>query len=94
MQIVQPEMKPLFFLARPVDRGRRVAKKLIDIAQEGLPPGQFTPLAAGIIVSGVLGYLSIAFLIRYLQTHNTFAFIYYRIALGVVVYLAFWSGFR
>jgi undecaprenyl-diphosphatase len=53
-----------------------------------------TPFVAGIIVSGVVGYISIAFLLRYLQTHNTFAFIYYRIALGVVVYLAFWSGFR
>jgi len=48
----------------------------------------------GIAVSGIVGYLSIAFLLGYLKTHNTFLFVYYRIALAIVVFLAFWSGFR
>jgi undecaprenyl-diphosphatase len=55
---------------------------------------QLTPVVVGIISSGIIGYISIAFLMRYLQTHNTFLFIYYRIALGVVVLLAFWLGIR
>ncbi|MCC7430447.1 undecaprenyl-diphosphatase UppP [bacterium] len=35
------------------------------------------------LVSGVVGYATIAMLLKYLRTHNTFIFIYYRIALGL-----------
>ena len=37
------------------------------------------------LVSAVSGYLSIAFLLRYLRDHTTFAFVGYRIALGLVL---------
>jgi undecaprenyl-diphosphatase len=46
----------------------------------------------GIIVSGIVGYLSIAFLIRYLATRNTYIFVYYRIALGLLVLAAYYKG--
>jgi undecaprenyl-diphosphatase len=82
-----------FLLSAPIIAGA-VAKKLLDVAQAGLPSDQVAAFGAGIIVSGIVGYASIAVLLRYLQTNNTFIFVYYRIALGVVVYLAFWSGFR
>ena len=52
------------------------------------------PFAVGILVSAVVGYGAIHFLMRFLQTHKTFVFIYYRIALGFAVYLAFFQGFR
>jgi len=65
-----------------------VANTLRHVAQLGLSADQLMPFLVGIVSSGVVGYLSIAFLIRYLQTHNTFLFVYYRIALGIVVYLA------
>jgi len=52
------------------------------------------PFAVGIISSAIVVYAAIAFLMRYLQTHNTFLFVIYRIALGIVVLLAFLSGFR
>lgn len=38
------------------------------------------------IVSGIVGYLSIAFLLSYLKKHSTFIFIYYRIILGVLIF--------
>ncbi len=38
------------------------------------------------VVSGVVGYLSIAFLLKYLRTHSTYAFIVYRIVLGVLLW--------
>jgi undecaprenyl-diphosphatase len=38
------------------------------------------------IVSGIVGYLSIAFLLKFLRTHTTYPFILYRIALGVVLW--------
>jgi undecaprenyl-diphosphatase len=37
------------------------------------------------VVSGVIGYLSIAFLIHYLKTKSTLIFIIYRIALGLLI---------
>ncbi|HEV8538214.1 MAG TPA: undecaprenyl-diphosphatase UppP, partial [Bacteroidota bacterium] len=44
------------------------------------------PLALSTIVAGIVGYASIAFLLKYLKTHSTFVFISYRIALGVVLW--------
>jgi undecaprenyl-diphosphatase len=82
-----------FYLSTPLIAGA-VAKKTLDILKGGASLEQLTPFIAGIISSGIIGYLSIAFMMRYLQTHNTFLFIFYRIALGIVVLLAFWFGFR
>lgn len=44
-------------------------------------------LLVAILVSGVVGYLSIEFLLRYLRSHSTWLFIYYRIALGIIILL-------
>ena len=82
-----------FYLSTPIIAGA-VANTLRHVAQLGLSADQLMPFLVGIVSSGVVGYLSIAFLIRYLQTHNTFLFVYYRIALGIVVYVAFLYGFR
>jgi undecaprenyl-diphosphatase len=82
-----------FYLSAPIIAGA-VAKKMLDIFEAGIPAGQVSAFVVGIVVSGIVGYLSIAFLLRYLQTHNTFLFIYYRIALAIGVFLAFWFGFR
>jgi undecaprenyl-diphosphatase len=82
-----------FYLSAPIIGGA-VAKKTLDILKLGLTLDQLTPFAIGIITAGIVGYLSIAFLMRYLQNHSTFLFVYYRIALGAVVCLAIWSGFR
>jgi undecaprenyl-diphosphatase len=75
-----------FLLSTPIIGGA-VAKKLVDIAADGLPPGQLGAVIAGIIAAGIVGYLSIAFLLRYLANHNTFIFIYYRIGLGILIAL-------
>jgi len=82
-----------FFLSTPIIAGA-VAKKFLDIAKTGLPATDKSPFIVGIVVSGIVGYLSIAFLIKYLSTHNTYVFVYYRIALGILVFLAFLGGFR
>jgi undecaprenyl-diphosphatase len=44
------------------------------------------------LVSAVSGYLSIAFLLRYLQRHTTYAFVAYRIGLGVLLIWLLVSG--
>lgn len=46
------------------------------------------PLVIGLISSGIFSYLSIAWLIRYLQKQNTWIFVWYRLAFGTVILLA------
>ncbi len=45
-------------------------------------------LAVCTIASGIVGYASIAFLLRYLKTHSTYVFIAYRLILGGLI--LFW----
>jgi undecaprenyl-diphosphatase len=42
-------------------------------------------VVASTVVAGIVGYASIAFLLSYLRTHTTFVFIYYRLALGLIL---------
>jgi undecaprenyl-diphosphatase len=82
-----------FLLSAPLIGGA-AAKKSFDLVSAGITPDQAAMLGAGIISAAIVGYLAIAFMLRFLATHTTYAFIYYRIGLGIVVLLAFWSGFR
>ncbi len=63
------------------------ASGLLELKQSFglLPPDSFTPLIAGTIVSAIVGYLSIWFLLRFLRKHSTLVFIIYRIILGAVI---------
>lgn len=47
-------------------------------------------MAAGVLSSGIVGYLSIAFLLRYLRTHSVNLFMWYRLALGLLVLALWW----
>ena len=49
-------------------------------------------LIIGTVVSGIVGYLAIAFLINYLKTHSNLIFIIYRILLGVIILSLLFSG--
>ncbi|MGA8262860.1 MAG: undecaprenyl-diphosphate phosphatase [Ignavibacteriaceae bacterium] len=42
-------------------------------------------LIVSTVVSGIIGYLAIDFLLKYLRKNTTFLFIYYRIAAGVII---------
>ncbi len=59
----------------------------LRLVREYLDPAQFLPLAVSVVVSGITGYLAIAFLLRYLQRHSTGVFIAYRILLGAALLL-------
>jgi undecaprenyl-diphosphatase len=80
-----------FLLSTPIIAAA-VSKSLVDGLRDGFPTVSATDAIVGIIVSGIVGYLSIAFLIRYLATRNTYIFVYYRIALGLVVLAAYFRG--
>lgn len=47
--------------------------------------GEITSALVATAVSAVFGYASIAFLLRYLQSHTTFLFVGYRLVLGLVL---------
>ncbi|HMF58635.1 MAG TPA: undecaprenyl-diphosphate phosphatase, partial [Pyrinomonadaceae bacterium] len=57
-----------------------------------LPEGSAVPLAVATIVSGVVGYASIWFLLRYLKTHTTGIFIGYRLIVGAVILALLFAG--
>ncbi|PYV33210.1 MAG: undecaprenyl-diphosphatase UppP [Acidobacteria bacterium] len=78
-----------FLLATPIITGAALVKGF-ELRHEGLAPEMRLPFFAGIVVSGLVGYLVVAFLLRYLA-HRTFKiFVIYRLALGVVVLLLGW----
>ncbi len=69
-----------FLLSTPIIAGAG----LLHIVR--LSPADFTmPFVAGILVSAVVGYLSIKFLLRFLVTNSFGIFVAYRLVLGSVV---------
>jgi len=63
------------------------ASGLLELGEavEKLPAGSALPLAVATVVSGIVGYLSIWFLLSYLRRRSTFAFIAYRVVLGFAI---------
>jgi undecaprenyl-diphosphatase len=53
----------------------------------------WTAVIVGIVVAFISGYASIWFLIRYLRTHTTAVFIYYRYALGALMLVLLATGY-
>jgi undecaprenyl-diphosphatase len=52
----------------------------------------WVPIAVAVVVAFASGYASIWFLLRYLRTHTTQVFIWYRLALGVVMIVLLANG--
>jgi undecaprenyl-diphosphatase len=57
-----------------------------------LPEGSLATLAVGTVVSGIVGYASIWFLLRFLKTHTTGVFIGYRLIVGGAILIMLFSG--
>jgi undecaprenyl-diphosphatase len=73
-----------FLLSTPLIAGAALLKAH-ELRKEGLPVGMHAPFLVGILVSAVVGYAAIAWLIRYLQSNSLRVFIIYRIVAGVAV---------
>jgi undecaprenyl-diphosphatase len=58
-----------------------------------LPQGSVTALAVATVISGLVGYASIWFLLRYLRTHTTGVFIAYRLVVGTLILISLYAGF-
>jgi|HubBroStandDraft_4_1064222.scaffolds.fasta_scaffold18469_2 undecaprenyl-diphosphatase len=73
-----------FLLSTPLIAGAALLKAH-ELHKEGLPHDMQLPVLVGIIVSALVGYAAISWLIRYLQSNSLRLFIIYRIVAGVVV---------
>jgi undecaprenyl-diphosphatase len=58
-----------------------------------LPDGTYLPLIVATIVSGLVGYASIWFLLRFLRTHSTGVFVVYRLVVGAAIIFALLGGY-
>ncbi|HYC60303.1 MAG TPA: undecaprenyl-diphosphatase UppP [Thermoanaerobaculia bacterium] len=66
--------------------------QLLDSKEELAAIGT-TPIMVGIVVAFFSGWASIFFLLRYLRTHTTHVFIYYRYVLGAVLAIMLVTGY-
>ena len=73
-----------FLLSTPLIAGAALLKAH-ELRKEGLPAGMHMPFLVGVLVSAIVGYAAIAWLIRYLQSNSLKVFIVYRIVVGVIV---------
>jgi undecaprenyl-diphosphatase UppP len=70
------------------------ASGLLELKQAWglLPPDSFQPLLVGVVVSAIVGYASIWFLLAFLRRNSTAVFIVYRILLGTAILILLWLG--
>jgi undecaprenyl-diphosphatase len=71
-----------FLLATPITFGAAVWS-FRHVLKGGVSPEMATPMLAGALTSMVVGWLCIAFLLRYLRTGSLMPFVVYRVGVGV-----------
>ncbi|MEB3336825.1 MAG: undecaprenyl-diphosphate phosphatase, partial [Leptolyngbyaceae bacterium] len=59
--------------------------ELKDVLKDGLGGAGVLPIIVGVISAAVFSYASIAWLINFLKTKDTWIFVWYRLAFGVVI---------
>jgi undecaprenyl-diphosphatase len=76
-----------FILSAPLIAGAVASKlpALIKMHKAGALDLPLSTLAISIVVSGITGYLVIAFFLRYLQTRTLKVFVVYRLVFGIIV---------
>jgi len=82
-----------FLMSLPIVAGAALLKTL-HLARHGIPAGEGIPMLVGILVSAVTGYISVAFLLKFVQKHSIAPFVWYRVVAGGVVIAAIMSGFK
>ena len=79
-----------FLLAIPAVVGSGLFQ-LFDIGNDPVPPA-WGPIALATVVSFVIGYAVIAWLLRYISTHNFMPFVIYRLAVAALVAILLLTG--
>lgn len=62
------------------------------VLSEGVSNAELLPLLIGTLSSAIFSYAAIAWLLRFLQTQNTWVFVWYRLAFGVLILGAIAAG--
>jgi undecaprenyl-diphosphatase len=73
-----------FLLYIPITLGAAL-KDILDFASGKIPGAQVRPMLIGIVVSAVVGYGVVAFLLAWLRTRRLLPFVVYRVVLGLVL---------
>jgi len=73
-----------FLMSLPVIAGAAVVK-LGGLASDGVPDGLLVPMIVGMITAGIAGWLAVWGLLRLVRTRNLDPFVWYRVALAVLV---------
>ena len=78
-----------FFLAMPT----MVAATFYDLFKnrEYLEPGDGWPLAISFLVSFIVGWLAVKWLLGFVATHTLRPFAWYRLAVGAIILFMFWN---
>lgn len=66
--------------------------ELAELIQHGLSEAGILALVVGNVTSAVSGYLAIDLLLKYLRRNTTFVFVWYRLALGLLLLAGLWLG--
>lgn len=82
-----------FLMSLPIVAGAALLK-ILFLLQQGIPAGEELPLAIGIVTSAVTGYISVAFLLKFVQKRSIAPFVWYRLVVGVGVVAAILAGIR
>jgi undecaprenyl-diphosphatase len=82
-----------FLLGVPVILGAGL-KDAADLARDGIPHGERGVFLAGVLSALIVGYATVAGLMRYLQRRSTDVFVVYRVALGLSLLALVAVGFR
>lgn len=74
-----------FLLAMPITAGAGLLKLEHIIHHGGIPHNEGGAFAVGMLLSAVVGFVAIKYLLKYLQEHTLNVFVWYRLAFGAVV---------
>lgn len=82
-----------FLISLPIVAGAALLKT-VEIYKHGIPAGEGAPMLIGIAASAVTGYISVAFLLRFVQKQSLAPFVWYRVIVGGGLIIAILSGFK
>jgi undecaprenyl-diphosphatase len=80
-------------MSLPIVAGAALLKTL-SIFKHGIPAGEGWPMLVGIAASAITGYISVAFLLRFVQKRSLSPFVLYRVFIGAGLIIAILSGFK
>jgi undecaprenyl-diphosphatase len=77
-----------FLLSLPIVAGAALLK-LGELVRNGIPEGEMKMLLIGVSTSALVGYVSIAFLLKFIQKHSLSPFVWYRffVGAGILLYI-------